>query len=515
MQQVDVKVDDDEHIVHLKGVVGSMAERSRAEEVADAVVGTTGRVLNELTVKGLNDTTAGDLDGDIQENLDKMIDNDPTLKQRDINFEVVNGMVTIKGDGAQRRREESCRRYDEGGAGREGRRERLADRIRSVIGCDRGQKRRDHRFMRPRPVTSAASAGLHYVTDDRPGIRREMGALGFRYTRADGRPVRSPADLRRIRALAIPPAWKDVWICADPKGHVQATGRDARGRKQYRYHSEWRANRDGNKFDRLEAFASVLPVIRAGTAADMARPGLPREKVLATVVQLLEKSLIRVGNDEYAKANRSFGLTTLRDQHVDVKGSTLRFEFRGKSGKRHSVDISDRRLARIVKQCRDLPGQELFQYLDDDGQRQNVNSADVNEYLREITGTDFTAKDFRTWSGTVLAVTALRECRRADSMAAAKKNVVRADRRGRWRAREYAGGLPKVVHPSGHSRVLSGSVDGGEAGAVAAGVCQEGGVKAPVGRSRRAAHSSLHAVERIAARRRRRTPCGTRFSASA
>jgi DNA topoisomerase-1 len=268
--------------------------------------------------------------------------------------------------------------------------------------------------------------GLHYVTGDRAGIRREIGALGFRYTRADGRPVRSAADLKRIRALAIPPAWKDVWICPDPNGHVQATGRDARGRKQYRYHAEWRARRDGNKFDRLEAFASVLPVIRAKTAADIARPGLPREKVLATVVQLLEKSLIRVGNDEYRKANRSFGLTTLRDQHVDVKGSTLRFEFRGKSGRRHTVDLSDRRLARIVKQCRDLPGQELFQYLDHEGNRQNVNSSDVNEYLREITGTDVTAKDFRTWSGTVLAVTALRELSSADSMAAAKKNVVRA-----------------------------------------------------------------------------------------
>jgi DNA topoisomerase-1 len=286
-----------------------------------------------------------------------------------------------------------------------------------------GQKRRE---LIASALTSAASAGLRYVTDDRPGIRREMGALGLRYTRADGRPVRSPADLRRIRALAIPPAWKDVWICPDPKGHVQATGRDARGRKQYRYHAGWRASRDGNKFDRLEAFASVLPMIRARTAADMARPGLPLEKVLATVVQLLEKSLIRVGNDEYAKANRSFGLTTLRDQHVDVKGSTLRFEFRGKSGKRHTIDLSDRRLAHIVKRCRDLPGQDLFQYLDDDGQRQNVNSSDVNEYLQEITGTDFTAKDFRTWSGTVLAVTALRELSSADSTAAAKKNVVRA-----------------------------------------------------------------------------------------
>ena len=253
-----------------------------------------------------------------------------------------------------------------------------------------------------------------------------MGALGFRYRRADGRPVRSAADLKRIRALAIPPAWKDVWISADPKGHLQATGRDARGRKQYRYHAGWRASRDGNKFDRMEAFAAVLPAIRTRTAAHVARPGLPREKVLATVVQLLEKSLIRVGNDEYAKANRSFGLTTLRDQHVDVKGSTLRFQFRGKGGKRHEVDVSDRRLARTVRQCRDLPGQELFQYVDDEGRTQDVTSSDVNEYLRDVTGTDFTAKDFRTWAATVLAATALREFAEAPSAAQAKKNVVRA-----------------------------------------------------------------------------------------
>jgi len=253
-----------------------------------------------------------------------------------------------------------------------------------------------------------------------------MGALGFRYYRPDGRLLKNPADLKRIRALAIPPAWKKVWICPDPRGHVQATGRDARGRKQYRYHRDWRASRDGNKFQRMEAFATLLPVVRRRTVADLARPGLPREKVLATVVQLLERSLIRVGNEEYAKANKSFGLTTMRDQHVEVKGSTLRFEFRGKSGKRHTVGINDRRLARIVKQCRDLPGQELFQYVDEDGHTQDVNSADVNTYLREVTGADFTAKDFRTWFGTVLAASALRECRPVDSMAAAKKNVVRA-----------------------------------------------------------------------------------------
>jgi len=276
------------------------------------------------------------------------------------------------------------------------------------------------------PLASAKSAGLRYVTDCHPGIRRARGRAGFRYTRAGGRLVRNAADLARIRTLAIPPAWTDVWICSDPKGHLQATGRDARGRKQYRYHPGWRVCRDQTKFDRMQAFAAALAAIRTRTAADLARTGLPRRKVLATVVQLLEKSLIRVGNDEYAKTNRSFGLTTLRDQHVDVKGSTLRFEFRGKSGKRHLVDINDRRIARVVKQCRDLPGQELFQYIDGDGRRQDVDSADVNAYLREITGEDFTAKDFRTWSGTVLAATALREFDKAGSPAQAKRNVLKA-----------------------------------------------------------------------------------------
>ena len=276
------------------------------------------------------------------------------------------------------------------------------------------------------PIESARTAGLRYVCDDTGGIRRVMGPLGFKYTGVNGRVIRNAAELKRIRSLAIPPAWTDVWICADPRGHLQATGRDARGRKQYRYHNDWRACRDETKFDRMQAFAAALPAIRTATEADLARPGLPREKVLATVVQLLEKSLIRVGNDEYAKANRSFGLTTLRNQHVDVKGSTLKFEFRGKSGVRHSVDVNDRRLARIVKQCRDLPGQELFQYIDDDGTHQDVTSQDVNAYLKEISGEDFTAKDFRTWAGTVLAAVALREFEAAPSMTQAKKNVVQA-----------------------------------------------------------------------------------------
>ena len=253
-----------------------------------------------------------------------------------------------------------------------------------------------------------------------------MGPLGFKYVGPNGRVIRKESELKRIRALAIPPAWTDVWICPDPRGHLQATGRDARGRKQYRYHNDWRACRDETKFDRMQQFAAALPGIRKRTEADLARTGLCREKVLATVVQLLEKSLIRVGNDEYARANRSFGLTTLRNQHVDVKGSTLKFEFRGKSGVRHSVDVNDRRLARIVKQCRELPGQELFQYIDEDGVHRDVTSQDVNAYLKEITGEDFTAKDFRTWAGTVLAAVALREFERSESMAQAKKNVVQA-----------------------------------------------------------------------------------------
>ena len=257
-------------------------------------------------------------------------------------------------------------------------------------------------------MESAKSAGLRYVRDDSPGIRREMGRRGFRYYRADGRLIRRAAELERITALAIPPAWKDVWICPDRRGHLQATGRDARGRKQYRYHAKWRECRDGTKYDRMPAFAAALPTIRERTRRDLARPGLPREKVLATVVQLLEKSLIRVGNEEYAKVNGSVGLTTMKNRHVDVKGGTLRFEFKGKSGKKHCVDVTDRQLARIVRDCRDLPGQELFQYVGDDGRRRRIGSGDVNAYLKEVTGQDFTAKDFRTWAGTVLASTALR-----------------------------------------------------------------------------------------------------------
>jgi DNA topoisomerase I len=246
------------------------------------------------------------------------------------------------------------------------------------------------------PVESAQAAGLRYVTDDEPGIRRRKRGKGFTYVDPQGRAVKDEKTLERLRKLAIPPAWTDVWICPRPNGHLQATGRDARGRKQYRYHTGWREVRDETKFGRMIAFGEALPKIRERLDQDMSQRGLGREKVLATVVKLLETTLIRVGNKEYAKQNNSFGLTTLRDQHVDVDGSTLRFEFRGKSGKVCSVEVQDRRLARIVKQCRDLPGQKLFQYLDDNKERQSVSSEDVNAYLRETTGEDFSAKDFRT-----------------------------------------------------------------------------------------------------------------------
>ena len=279
---------------------------------------------------------------------------------------------------------------------------------------------------RARNVTSAQDAGLRYVSDRRPGIRRVMGPVGFKYISSTGRPIRNKSEIGRLNKLAIPPAWTDVWICPDPRGHIQATGRDAKGRKQYRYHPEWRACRDETKYDRMLTFAAALPKIRRRTNADVARPGLSREKVLATVVQLLEKSLIRVGNDEYARANRSFGLTTMRNRHVRVRGSRVQFEFTGKSGKRHSIDVDDKRLARIVKACQDLPGQELFEYIDEDGTRHDIGSGDVNAYLKEVTGRDFTAKDFRTWAGTVLACTALGEFDAFDSQRTAKKNLGRA-----------------------------------------------------------------------------------------
>ena len=275
------------------------------------------------------------------------------------------------------------------------------------------------------PVASARRAGLVYTADDKPGIRRVGKPPSFRYLNGRGKPV-AARDLTRIRALVIPPAWKEVWICPNPRGHLQATGRDARGRKQYRYHPKWREVRDGTKYGNLIEFARALPRIRRRAAADLRRAGLPRTKVLAAVVRLLEKTFIRVGNDEYARTNRSYGLTTMRDGHVRVAGSKVQFLFRGKSGVAHELELDDRRLAKIVKQCRDLPGQELFQYRDEQGKVVDIGSADVNAYLREIAGEEFTSKDFRTWAGTVLAASLLREAERADSERRAKQTIVAA-----------------------------------------------------------------------------------------
>jgi DNA topoisomerase I len=273
---------------------------------------------------------------------------------------------------------------------------------------------------------AARSARLRYVSDAERGFSRRRRGKSFAYVRPDGKPLRDTAMLTRIRSLAIPPAWKDVWICPSPKGHLQATGRDARGRKQYRYHPRWREAQDQHKYERVIAFAKALPKIRRAVARDLRRRGLPREKVLAATVRLLEMTLIRVGNDEYARDNQSFGLTTMHDEHVKIRGATIRFDFRGKHGIEHEIDLKDRRLAAIVHACRDLPGHELFQYLDEAGEVRDVGSGDVNAYLRQISGQDFTAKDFRTWAGTALAARALQEFQDFDTAAAAKRNVTKA-----------------------------------------------------------------------------------------
>ncbi len=281
----------------------------------------------------------------------------------------------------------------------------------------------------PAPADAAISAQiahLRYVTDTAPGITRRRTGSGFTYWSAEGRRVRDQDDLARIRALAIPPAWTDVWICPIASGHIQATGRDARRRKQYRYHARWREVRDDVKYGRLLAFGAALPGIRRRTEKDLAQTTLTRTKVIATIVQLLEKTRIRVGNEEYARTNKSFGLTTMKDRHAEVKGSTVVFEFRAKSGVQQVIDLHDARLARVIKRCQDLPGQTLFQYVDEEGQRQSVDSSDVNDYLRDITGQDFTAKDFRTWAGTVLAACALETLAAYESETQAKKNIVEA-----------------------------------------------------------------------------------------
>ena len=309
------------------------------------------------------------------------------------------------------------------------------------------------------PVESAQAAGLRYVSDIQPGIRRKRAGKGFTYVGPDGKTIHDAAELARIRSLAIPPAYTDVWICPSPNGHIQATGRDARGRKQYRYHPKWREVRDETKFGRMLAFSEGLPAIRERVERDLSLPGLPREKVLATVVRLLESTCIRVGNDEYAKSNRSFGLTTLQDRHVEISGSNLRFEFRGKSGKVHKVDLNDRRLARIVQRCQALPGEDLFQYVDDDGVRQTVGSGDVNDYIREISGQEFTAKDFRTWNGTLLAVAALKEVGAWTSQRQAKSHVLRAiDRVAEQLNNTRAVCRKYYVHPAVFESYLAGTM---------------------------------------------------------
>jgi DNA topoisomerase-1 len=278
------------------------------------------------------------------------------------------------------------------------------------------------------PEQSALLIGLHYVTCGGPGFERRRAGKGFFYLDLGGKPMRDRETLRRIRSLALPPAWEQVWICPLPNGHLQATGVDARGRRQYRYHPQYRLIRNHTKFGRMLDFAKALPLIRLKVERDLKPSPLGREKVIATVVALLERTLIRVGNEEYAKENSSFGLTTLRDRHVRIEGSAMRFHFRGKSGQMHEISLEDRRLARIVRECRDLPGYELFQYKDDFGETHSIDSADVNAYLHEITGDEFSAKDFRTWAGTVQTALTLAAMGRAETQAEAKRNMVQAIR---------------------------------------------------------------------------------------
>jgi DNA topoisomerase-1 len=308
------------------------------------------------------------------------------------------------------------------------------------------------------PATTARAVGLRYVNDGSPGVRREpKRGGGFRYVGIDGRAITKASEIQRIAHIAVPPAWTDVWICPVANGHIQATGRDARGRKQYRYHERWREARDATKYERTIAFGEVLPRIRARVDSDLRRPDLSRERVLATIVRLLDSTYIRVGNEEYARENRSFGLTTMQDRHVRVEGSTLRFQFRGKSGRQHAVSIADRRVARVVSRLQDLPGQQLFQWQDEDDVVHGVESDDVNAYIRDAAGADFTAKDFRTWAGTVLAAWALQELGEYASQTQAKRHVVEAVES----VARHLGNTPAVcrrcyVHPE----VISAHLDG-------------------------------------------------------
>jgi DNA topoisomerase-1 len=287
----------------------------------------------------------------------------------------------------------------------------------------REKKKIDELAVVTDPEEAAAEAGLRYVSDDQPGYSRRRRGSKFVYFDTEGKEIRDETRILRLNRLAIPPAYTEVWICPSPNGHLQATGRDGRGRKQYRYHDRWREVRDENKYEKMLVFAKALPRIRRRIQRDLKRRGLSREKVLATVIQLLERTFIRVGNEEYAKENKSFGLTTLRNHHVKVKGAKLRFRFRGKSGKEHDIPIEDRRVAPIIRKLQELPGQEIFQYLDEKGERHQVSSEDVNEYLHEIAGEVFTAKDFRTWAGTVLATMALKELEPFENESQGKKNV--------------------------------------------------------------------------------------------
>lgn len=308
-------------------------------------------------------------------------------------------------------------------------------------------------------IDSAKAAGLRYVTDAMPGIRRLRRGRGFAYVAPDGQAVRERAAVKRFASLVIPPAWTEVWICPIEDGHLQVTARDARGRKQYRYHPQFRQHRDGTKFERLFDFGEVIWKIRDRVENDIQLAGLPREKVLATVVWLLERTLIRVGTEELSRENKSYGLTTLRRKHVEIDGSELRFDFRGKSGVEHAVTVDDVRIARIVQRCHDLRGQVLFQYLDDDGERQQVEAGDVNDYLRDITDTEITAKDFRTWAGTMIAAQVLRDLGPAESAREAERNIVQAidhtaSRLGNTRTvcRKY------YIHPALIAAYLKGDV---------------------------------------------------------
>jgi DNA topoisomerase-1 len=311
----------------------------------------------------------------------------------------------------------------------------------------------------PAPTDSARAAGLRYVYDTRPGFTRHRTRTGFRYATPDGQALRDKETLARIKSLVIPPAWESVWICTLPNGHLQATGRDAKRRKQSRYHPDWRKARDQSKYEHMLHFGATLPTIRQRVNEHLTLPGLPREKVLATIVRLLETTFIRIGNESYARENNSFGLTTLRRRHVDINGSRLTFKFKGKSGVEHTINLTDRRLARIVKTCRDIPGYELFEYLDDDGTPRCLDSNHVNDYLREVSAQDFTAKDFRTWAGTVLACMTLRAFEPCDTQTQLKKNTVEAIKS----VAQRLGNTPSVcrkcyIHPAVLDAYLTGAL---------------------------------------------------------